>query len=219
MSHKSQPGKHGGCVYKTVNGTQQVKQTLMEQLIHQHKKYEHVLKHGHLTVNKANCHWIKKPKGYQPSCGNHNPIHVAIGLQDNYDLSSDIRSLVCKAAIKFCPRNLTLQPGQKLMLKHYGLSTKKKINDYMYKQFPFLYHMHNKLGKDSWAINAMLSLYCASNSAYTKASKNTKAKLYPKRNESGEQDNQERREKEDNGDQDDYQDIEDKNNLDTNKAA
>ncbi|GAB1521288.1 hypothetical protein RhiTH_004380, partial [Rhizoctonia solani] len=82
------------------------------------------------AVNKANCHWIEKPKGYQPSHGNHNPIHVAIGLRDNYDFSSDIWSLVRKAAIKFCPRNLTLKPGQKLMLKHYGPLTKKKINDY-----------------------------------------------------------------------------------------
>ncbi|KAF8749260.1 hypothetical protein RHS01_10235 [Rhizoctonia solani] len=81
------------------------------------------------AVNEANCHRIKKPKGYQPGRGNHDPIHVAIGLRDNYDFSSDIR-LVRKAAIKFRPRNLTLKPGQKLTLKHYGPSTKKKINDY-----------------------------------------------------------------------------------------
>ncbi|KAF8715300.1 hypothetical protein RHS03_00005, partial [Rhizoctonia solani] len=121
------------------------------------------------AVNKANCHWIKKPKGYQPGRGNHNPIHVAIGLQDNYDFSSDIQSLVRKAAIKFRPRNLMLKPGQKLTLKHYGPLTKKKINDYMYKQFPFLYHTRNESGEDSWAIDAMLSSYFASNSAYTKA--------------------------------------------------
>ncbi|KAF8698590.1 hypothetical protein RHS03_07532, partial [Rhizoctonia solani] len=207
--------KHGGCVYETVNGTQQIKQTLMEQLIHQHKKYEHMLKHGHLfgdkhgfyfnpysfsAMNKANCHWIKKPKCYHPGCGNHNPIHVAIGLRDNYDFSSDVWSSVCKAAIKFHPRNLMLKLGQKLTLKHYGPLTKKKINDYMYKQFPFLYHMHNELGKDSWAIDAMLSLYFALNSAYTKAGKNKKAKLYLKRNESGGQDDQDGRDKEDNGD-------------------
>ncbi|GAB1526343.1 hypothetical protein RhiTH_009510 [Rhizoctonia solani] len=171
------------------------------------------------AVNEANCHWIEKPKGYQPGRGNHNPIHVAIGLQDNYDFSSDIWSLVRKAAIKFRPRNLTLKPGQKLTLKHYGPLTKKKINDYMYKQFPFLYHTRNESGEDSWAINAMLSSYFALNSAYTKAGKNKKAKLYLKRNESGGQDNQDGRDKEDNGDQDDYQDVEDKNDPDTNKAA
>ncbi|QRW16612.1 hypothetical protein RhiXN_04613 [Rhizoctonia solani] len=144
-SYKNQPGKRGGRVYETVNGTQQIKQTLMERLIHRHKKYEHVLKHGHLfgdkhgfyfnpysfsAVNEANCHRIEKPKGYQPGRGNHDPIHVAIGLRDDYDFSSDIWSSVRKAAIKFRPRNLTLKLGQKLTLKHYGPSTKKKINDY-----------------------------------------------------------------------------------------
>ncbi|KAF8694012.1 hypothetical protein RHS03_08248, partial [Rhizoctonia solani] len=144
------------------------------------------------AMNKANCHWIKKPKGYQPGCGNHNPIHVAIELQDNYDFSSDIWSLVCKAAIKFCPRNLMLKPGQKLTLKHYGPSTKKKINDYMYKQLPFLYHMRNELGKDSWAINSMLSLYFALNSAYTKAgndSQDVEDKNNPDTNKAAYQDN------------------------------
>ncbi|KAF8749390.1 hypothetical protein RHS01_10089 [Rhizoctonia solani] len=63
-------------------------------------------------LNEANCHRIKNPKAISPGRGNHDPIHVAIGLRDNYDFSSDIR------------------PGQKLTLKHYGPSTKKKINDY-----------------------------------------------------------------------------------------
>ncbi|QRW26361.1 hypothetical protein RhiXN_12022 [Rhizoctonia solani] len=232
-SYENRPGKRGGRVYETVNGTQQIKRTLMERLIHRHKKYEHVLKHGHLfgdkhgfyfnpysfsAVNEANCHRIEKPKGYQPGRGNHDPIHVAIGLRDDYDFSSDIR-LVRKAAIKFRPRNLTLKPGQKLTLKHYGPSTKKKINDYMYKRFPFLYHTRNESGEDSWAIDAMLSSYFASNSAYTKAGKNKKAKLYLKRNESGGQDDQDGRDEEDNGDRDDYQDVEDENDPDTNKAA
>ncbi|CAE6442082.1 unnamed protein product [Rhizoctonia solani] len=176
----------------------------MEQLIYCHKKYQRVLEHGHLfgnkhgcyfnpysrsAINKKKCTRIDKPPGFQIGRGGPGsvPIHEAIGLRDDYDYRLDIGKALRKALILFKPQNLNLKPNQQLTYKHYGLSRRAKINNYMYKCFLFLYHFCNKSGEDSWALIALASSIFASNSAYIKTTDSTKANVYLKRNASGPQ--------------------------------
>ncbi|CAE7185031.1 unnamed protein product, partial [Rhizoctonia solani] len=220
-SYELRPKKRGGRVKILVNGRGEIARTRMERLIHRKAKYKHVLKHGHLfgdkhgcyfnpysksRVNEVNCKRIPKPDGFQVGRGGPNarPWHWEIGLRDDYDLAMDIRGTARKALVKFRPKSLDLKPGTKLTYKHYKSKERVRINNYMYDHFPFLFHFRLESGEDSWAIDAICTGYLVSNSAYTKSGKNTKAKLFLKRNASGPGGNDE--DKDEDEDKDDDED-------------
>ncbi|KAF8749391.1 hypothetical protein RHS01_10082 [Rhizoctonia solani] len=171
----------------------------MECLVTRKAKYQYVLENGHLfgdkhgcyfnpyskaCVNEQNCKHIEKLQGFQVGCGGpgSKPWFELIGLCDDYDMALD--GLAHKALVLYHPQTLDLKPGQKLTYKNYGSQKQTQINNYMYKHHKFLYHFCNESGDDSWAIDAMCAGYLASNSAYTRSSKNAKAALFLKCNAS-----------------------------------
>ncbi|KAB5589715.1 hypothetical protein CTheo_6852 [Ceratobasidium theobromae] len=155
--------------------------TAMEKLVTRQKKSEYVCKHGHWfgrldgrwfnpyssdSVNEKLCARIARPRG-QAGRGEFL-IHEAMGLKDDYDWFLDIRcqqGSVRKAAIKHRPRNA--DPDSNVTWKNYSSGDRKKIYDYMYLRYPFLFHFRDESGEDCWAVRDMIQQYLTQSKSYT----------------------------------------------------
>lgn len=117
-------------------------------------------------MNEKVCMHIDRPNGVQIGRGSFL-IHEAMGLRDDYDYFLDIRASIRKAAVKFQPRNTSRDASESLTWNSYSSGSRKKIFNYMYTKYPFLFHFRDKSGEDCWAVKDILQQYLSQAQSYS----------------------------------------------------